>query len=63
MPRLTSRHALRPRLAVGLTGLVLLAGLVLPAAASAGTMNTVVLDNGICGRNLQLGSDPTEFGS
>ena len=32
-------------------------------AASAGPLNTVVLDNGICGRNLQLGSDPTASSS
>ena len=58
-----STRALRPRLATALTGLAILAGLVLPVAASAGPLNTVVLDNGICGRNLQLGSDPTASSS
>ena len=47
---------------MALASLAMLAAL-LPMAASAGTLNTVVLDDGTCGHNLQLGSDPTSSSS
>jgi fibronectin type 3 domain-containing protein len=53
---------MRPRLAVALSCVAVLAAL-LPTAASAGALNTAVLDNGTCGHNLQLGSDPTASSS
>jgi hypothetical protein len=44
--------------------LIALAGVVVPARpASAAVTNTVVLDNGTCGHDLQLGSDPTASSS
>jgi len=49
-------------LAAAVTGLALLAAL-LPSAVAAGTLNTAMLDNGTCGHNLQLGSDPTASSS
>jgi hypothetical protein len=44
--------------------LITLAGVIVPnRPASAATTNTVVLDNGTCGHDLQLGSDPTASSS
>ncbi len=56
------RRAPSPRLAVSLVSLALLA-VLLPSGVAAGTLNTAVLDNGTCGHNLQLGSDPTASSS
>jgi hypothetical protein len=63
-PNLPDRSRPRPgpRLAVTLAALALVAAL-LPSAVSAGALNTAVLDNGTCGHNLQLGSDPTASSS
>src|SRR5262249_24795773 len=38
-------------------------GLLLPGSASAFVLNQVQLDNGVCGQNLQVGSDPTASAS
>jgi large repetitive protein len=44
--------------------LIALAGVIVPTGpATAATTNTVVLDNGTCGHDLQLGSDPTASSS
>jgi large repetitive protein len=44
--------------------LITLAGVLFPTRpATAATPNTVVLDNGTCGHDLQLGSDPTASSS
>jgi titin len=58
--------ARRARLSAALTAVASLAvavALLLPAAAAAWTTNSVQLDNGTCGRNLQGGSDKTASSS
>src|SRR4051794_1004452 len=44
-------------------GLVLAVGFLLPAAARAWTTNLAQLDDGTCGRNLQIGADKTASSS
>ena len=48
---------------VGLAVAVVLTALSLTGSASAWTLNAVVLDNGQCYRNLQIGSDKTASSS
>jgi predicted phage tail protein len=61
--RARARSTGRPvRLVIALVSLALL-GALLPSGVAAGTLNTAVLDNGTCGHNLQLGSNPTASSS
>ena len=58
----TAQARVLPRVALFLVVVLFGAVVLAPAAYSAQT-NTVTLDNGDCGNNLQLGSDPTASSS